>query len=214
MSSTRGLPSPPALLLLLLLLPAPPSLPSDLMSSYPCVENLFEVVQCTYLPQCLSCASYAREACPRFVAPSLEPPHESMVGRPMHPCKHLLSLFLSYTSLTQTLSHSFLDENWARPHSATVRRKAESIAFCNIADKLTIQDEQSRRKHGWHLDDPEYDIVHIMTYMRQRVELATRSKSIAADCFPVVQLECLPHGIFPRLRRDEVGGGRVVPSSV
>mmetsp|Transcript_24525 Transcript_24525/g.80378 ORF Transcript_24525/g.80378 Transcript_24525/m.80378 type:complete len:99 (+) Transcript_24525:25-321(+) len=38
------------------------------------------------------------------------------------------------------LHKSFLDENWARPHSATVRRKAESIAFCNIADKLTIQE--------------------------------------------------------------------------
>jgi len=34
---------------------------------------------------------------------------------------------------------------------------------------MVLQEERARRRHGWHMDEAELDIVHIMTYMRQRL---------------------------------------------
>lgn len=60
--------------------------------------------------------------------------------------------------------------------------------YANIADKMSLQvsnvpwfgagrrwaltldsqEEAGKRHHGWHMQDADLDIVHIMTYMRQR----------------------------------------------
>lgn len=50
----------------------------------------------------------------------------------------------------------------------SVRRKV-ILNHSNIADKMVLQEERARRRHGWHMDEAELDIVHIMTYMRQRL---------------------------------------------
>ncbi|KAJ1474439.1 hypothetical protein T484DRAFT_1832311 [Baffinella frigidus] len=42
-----------------------------------------------------------------------------------------------------------------------------------MADKMSIQEARSTRRHGWHMEEAELDIVHIMTYMRQRVTNAS-----------------------------------------
>jgi hypothetical protein len=34
---------------------------------------------------------------------------------------------------------------------------------------MSLQAERAQRKHGWHVEEAELDIVHVMTYMRQRL---------------------------------------------
>lgn len=46
--------------------------------------------------------------------------------------------------------------------------------YANIADKMSIQQEDlKRRQHGWTMDEPQLDIIHLMTYMRQRASNAS-----------------------------------------
>jgi len=55
-----------------------------------------------------------------------------------------------------------------RPFSATVRRPT-TIMYANIADQMSIkQEELKRQSAGWTLEEPHNDIIHLMTYMRQR----------------------------------------------
>ena len=70
------------------------------------------------------------------------------------------------------LAHSLTPRRVARrPQSATVRRKI-LLNHNNIADKMSLQVEQAKRQHGYegyHMDDAELDIVHVMTFIRQRL---------------------------------------------
>jgi len=64
-------------------------------------------------------------------------------------------------------------EDAKRPFSATVRRPT-TIMYANIADKMSIQQEDlKRRQHGWTMEEPPNDIIHLMTYMRQRASNAS-----------------------------------------
>jgi hypothetical protein len=41
--------------------------------------------------------------------------------------------------------------------------------YANIADQMSIKQEELKRfQHGWVMGEPENDIIHLMTYMRQR----------------------------------------------
>jgi len=83
------------------------------------------------------------------------------IGTPLFP--QVAAEFLNQQQNTQDTDGS----GWDRPQSATVRRKA-AIMYANIADKMSLQEEAGKRHHGWHMQDADLDIVHIMTYMRQR----------------------------------------------
>mmetsp|Transcript_5133 Transcript_5133/g.12342 ORF Transcript_5133/g.12342 Transcript_5133/m.12342 type:complete len:376 (+) Transcript_5133:233-1360(+) len=78
----------------------------------------------------------------------------------------------STRSSHQPYQHPGLDLSWDRPQTPTVRRKA-ALMYSNMADKMSIQEARSTRRHGWHMEEAELDIVHIMTYMRQRVTNAS-----------------------------------------
>jgi hypothetical protein len=62
-----------------------------------------------------------------------------------------------------------------RPDSSssdTIRRTVNSLQFANIADKLDVAADRAQRNNGWHLDEPELELVQVMAYMRQRVMAA------------------------------------------
>lgn len=67
-----------------------------------------------------------------------------------------------------SLHRSLTEGSWNRPMSATVRRKI-TLDHNNIADKMSSQVERAKRRQGYHMEEAELDIVHIMTYMRQRL---------------------------------------------
>jgi hypothetical protein len=59
-----------------------------------------------------------------------------------------------------------------RPDSSssdTIRRSINPLQFANIADKLDGAADRAHRNNGWHLDEPELELVQVMAYMRQRV---------------------------------------------
>ena len=55
--------------------------------------------------------------------------------------------------------------------SDTIRRTVNSLQFANVADKLDGTEDKERRRNGWHLDEPQLEVVQVMAYMRQRVML-------------------------------------------
>eukprot|EP00291_Cryptomonas_curvata_P005277 CAMPEP_0172183384 /NCGR_PEP_ID=MMETSP1050-20130122/18958_1 /TAXON_ID=233186 /ORGANISM="Cryptomonas curvata, Strain CCAP979/52" /LENGTH=468 /DNA_ID=CAMNT_0012857001 /DNA_START=82 /DNA_END=1488 /DNA_ORIENTATION=- len=70
-----------------------------------------------------------------------------------------------------------------RPDSScsdTIRRTVNSLQFANIADKLDSAADKAQRNNGWHLDEPELELVQVMAYMRQR---AATSQIFVADFF-------------------------------
>jgi hypothetical protein len=65
-----------------------------------------------------------------------------------------------------------------RPESScsdTIRRTVNPLQFANIADKLDGAADRAQRNNGWHLEEPELELVQVMAYMRQRV---TSSRSL------------------------------------
>ena len=72
------------------------------------------------------------------------------------------------------LHQSLTEGSWNRPQSATVRRQMH-LNHSNIADKMTLQEEKSRRRHGWHVEEVHVQHSEKQFISRKAIQLLSSS---------------------------------------